>query len=89
MIEIVTIAASNGVAALALTPVLPEPTSVGALSAQIEASKAAVCYVRNTSSIPAVGAGPQKSSSHRYRGNSLKNLQEISARSDTHGSISI
>ena len=34
MIEVVTIVARNGVAALALTPVLPEATSVGTLSAQ-------------------------------------------------------
>jgi hypothetical protein len=35
MIEIATIAARNGVAALALTPVLPEATSVGAFSAHL------------------------------------------------------
>jgi hypothetical protein len=39
-------------AALARTPALPEATLVGPLSAQL--SKAAVCYVRNTST-PAVG----------------------------------
>ncbi len=45
--------ARTGMPAFAWTPVLPEETPEGALSAQLRRSKAGVCYVRNTST-PAV-----------------------------------
>ena len=55
----------------------------------IEASKAVVGYVRNTSTPAVCCAATEQLGSHPKGENSLKNPQEIRTRSDAHGSISI